>query len=89
MYTDSEKGVIESMEKLEKRLKKTYIGTWKHIWRSLLQGIFTALGTIIAFSLLIPIGWYLLQQVEWQPMLDGWLDGFIDKVQDKQTHQLE
>jgi len=88
--SSEEKKLVQSIQHLEKsmsRLPKQFayvLDPGKNFFIAYLRGIFYGLGALTAFAILIPVIVWLLQWIEWIPLLGEFVSAVIVRVQQLQ-----
>ena len=66
--------LIEEMEHLEDAVRSSVVPASTQIVRGFFTGMSSALGTIVAIAIVIPLLIYFLKNVEWIPLIGTFIE---------------
>jgi len=71
--------VLEKLEQVTRRSVQQPL--WVRLGQNFLTGMATSLGALIMIVLVVPLGIYILKQINWVPLLGEFFDRIVEHME--------
>jgi len=71
--------VLEKLEQVTRRSVQQPL--WVRLGQNFLTGMATSLGALILIVLVVPLGMYILRQINWVPLLGEFFDRIVEHME--------
>ena len=71
--------VLEKLEQVTRRSVQQPL--WVRLGQNFLTGMATSLGALILIVLVVPLGMYILRQINWVPILGEFFDRIVEHME--------